>query len=220
MQKIAIFGGTFNPVHCGHLLIAETALNQAVLNCVIWVPTYLPPHKLKTETSLSYRHRFEMVKLATATHTHFRVSAIESEYSGVSYAVDTLKRLQKQYVDAEWYWIIGLDAFQSLPRWYGRQELVKTCRWLVAPRPAPALVNAESSTNQSRLAMAEQACTQVAQQLADQSMTVQWQVLKMPLVDISSSLIREYCCKKVSIRYFVPEAVRAYIAAHDLYTCP
>ncbi|WNZ21769.1 nicotinate (nicotinamide) nucleotide adenylyltransferase [Leptolyngbya sp. NK1-12] len=224
MQKIAIFGGTFNPIHWGHLLMAETALSQIELDRIIWVPTYHPPHKLNAEMLLSYDHRLEMVQLALDQHPNFEVSQIEEveqEQSSKSYAVDTWRRLQLLYPDALWYWIIGLDAFQSLPRWYGQRELAQHCRWLVAPRLDANLLTAGSSPADGVESIAikstETVCARVADALATLSIQMHWQVLPMPLVEISSSLIRRYCRQQRSIRYLVPESVRLYILQHQLY---
>lgn len=219
MQKIAIFGGTFDPVHWGHLLIAETALTQARLDQVLWVPSYQPPHKSHAEAPLSYCHRLKMVELAVADHPNFKVSAVERTLTGVSYAVETFKALQVLHPDTEWFWIIGIDAFQSLPRWYGHQALIETCDWLVAPRlrliVEPETV--ESETVEPETIEPETVCEEVVQKLATQSLTIRWQRLQMPLINISSSLVRDYCRRQHSIRYLVSEPVRSYILTHSLY---
>lgn len=220
MQKLAVFGGTFNPVHWGHLLIAEAAFDQLQLDRVLWVPAYHPPHKESAQALLSYDQRLEMVQQAVIDHPNFEVSTIERDRSGTSYAIDTLRALQRLYPGGDgatqWYWIIGLDAFQALPRWYAHRELASSCFWLVAPR-----FN-QSETLRFETALSEPSqltsiCTEVAQVLAAQSIQIQWQVLQMPLVGISSSLVREYCQQQRSIRYLVPDAVRRYIVTHRLY---
>lgn len=212
MQKLAIFGGTFNPIHWGHLVIAETALSQLALDRVFWVPTYHPPHK-DAEIPLSYEHRSEMVKLAVADHPSFSVSPIEHKQTGKSFAINTLQALQALHdaPDIQWYWIVGLDSFQTLPRWYGRQELAKSCNWLVAPRPD------QTGTSQSGIAELETISAEVVNSLAAQSIQIHWQMLQMPILGISSSLIRAYCRQKRSIRYLVPESVKVYIDSHYLY---
>jgi nicotinate-nucleotide adenylyltransferase len=215
MQKLAIFGGTFNPVHWGHLLIAETALSQLELDRIVWVPAYQPPHKAEADILLSYDHRFEMVKLALADHPCFEISAVESERAGRSYAIDTLRTLQTLYPDTHWHWIIGLDAFQHLPRWYAHRELAQYCCWVVAPRLERTAATA--NRQKAQIEAAEAVCAEVAQVLARQSIKVHWQILQMPIVEISSSLIRQYCHQQRSIRYLVSEPVRTYILQHHLY---
>lgn len=206
MRKVAIFGGTFDPVHWEHLLVAQAALNQVALEQIIWVPTRCPPHKQATV----FEHRLEMLQRAIIDHSAFAISL-----SAPSYAVQTLVDLQAIYPNTHWYWIVGLDAFQTLPRWYRRQELADSCEWLVAPRLVPSALKNEqvTITVQSQLI-----CEQVAQHLAKEKITINWQILQMPWVGVSSSLIRQYCREQYSIRYLVPEAVRLYIATHNLYS--
>lgn len=196
MQKLAIFGGTFNPVHWGHLLMAEIAIDQFALDQVIWVPTYHPAYKPASDL-LSFQHRTEMVRRAVVSHPQFSLSTIEQNQSSPSYAIDTLTNLQKIHPNSEWFWIIGFDAFRSLPHWHRRQELVSQCRWLVAPRRKSG--DCRGGT---------------AREIA---LKLDWQLLDMPQIEISSSLIRERCCDRRSIRYFVPESVRHYILQQNLY---
>lgn len=202
MRSIAIFGGTFDPVHWGHLILAETALHQVPLEYVIWVPSLNPPHKQAT----SFEHRVEMLQLAIEDNPSFTISLVEVNRSGTSYAIDTLLELSTFYPNTHWYWILGLDAILTLPRWYRGRELVQMCDLLVAPR----LVGGEN------IAQSELICKQV-QQLQKQSYTIKWQLLHIPLVGLSSTIIRQMCGDRQSIRYLVPESVRSYIAAQNLY---
>ncbi|WP_374882404.1 nicotinate (nicotinamide) nucleotide adenylyltransferase [Microseira sp. BLCC-F43] len=235
MQKLAIFGGTFDPVHWGHLLIAQTALTQCGIDRAIWIPSGCPPHKSVTSMS-SLEHRCEMVRRAIAHNPAFVLESSNGEIAGASYAIETLKHLQALYPNTHWYWILGLDAFQTLPRWYRRQELIPACDWLVAPRLDPgfgtdlgALKRLLRTAALKRLLRTERAqldgianpmhflCQQVEQQLLSQSIPIRWSILSMPPFPISSSLIRHYCRQNRSIRGLVPEAVRVYIAQEKLY---
>lgn len=209
MRKVAILGGTFDPVHWGHLLIAETALSQVALEQVIWVPTRRPPHK----QAAKFEHRLQMVQRAIADHPAFALSPGAANRSDPSYAIQTLIDLQAVYPNTHWYWIVGLDAFQTLPRWYRRQELAAECDWLVAPR-----LCARGEQSGGTWVQVQFVCEQVAQQLAEEGISIHWQILHMPWVGVSSSLIRQYCRDRYSIRYLVPEAVRIYIATHNLYS--
>jgi nicotinate-nucleotide adenylyltransferase len=204
MEQVAIFGGTFDPVHWGHLLLAETALNQVALERVLWIPSPNPPHKVAAE----FEHRAAMVKLAIADNPAFAAVPTALNRPGTSYGIDTLTDLSTYYPNVRWYWLVGLDTFQTLPRWYRSKELATLCDWLVAPRTVNYL-----TTEQSELV-----CRQVQQQLIAESANIRWQLLHMPLVGVSSSLIRNFCQEKKSIRYLVPEVVRRYIASHQLYT--
>ncbi|AFZ27397.1 nicotinate/nicotinamide nucleotide adenylyltransferase [Cylindrospermum stagnale PCC 7417] len=204
MQQLAIFGGTFDPIHWGHLLVAETALHQVPLEQVIWVPSLNPPHK----QAALFEHRVAMLKLATENNPAFKVSLIEIKRFGISYAINTLIDLSALHPNTHWYWIIGLDAFQTLPRWYRGHELAQMCDWLIAPR----LLGGET------IAQSELICKQVEKKLREQSFSINWQFLDIPLVGISSSQIRKLCRERRSIRYLLTEPVRSYIAEHNLYT--
>jgi nicotinate-nucleotide adenylyltransferase len=204
MQQLAIFGGTFDPIHCGHLIVAEMALHQVPLDQVIWVPSLNPPYK----KAALFEHRVEMLQLATQDNPAFSVSLVEANRPGASYAINTLMDLAAIYANVHWYWIVGLDTFQTLPRWYRGHELAQMCDWLIAPR----LLGGD------RTVQSELICKQVEQQLIQESNTIHWQFLNIPLVGVSSSLIRQYCSERKPIRYLVPDAVRLYIMTHNLYT--
>ena len=216
MGQVAILGGTFDPVHWGHLLIAQTALSQLNLTQVIWVPDCLSPHK----QACSYGHRRSMVEQAITDNPNFILSPVETVDAKPNYAIKTLTELQDTYSDCQWYWIIGIDAFQTLPHWYRREAVIPACNWLVAPRPiATTRFHFTKSERNQPLADSQSSwlCQQVAQQLASQDISIRWQLLQMPALGISSTLIRQYCRQHRSIRYLVPEAVRAYITDHNLY---
>ena len=211
MRKMAILGGTFDPVHWGHLLMAEAAVTLMNLDRVIWIPDRYPPHK----QAVGFEHRQLMVQQAIASNPAFVLSPVDTQRIAPAYAVETLLNLQEIYPQIRWYWIIGLDAFKNLPRWYRHQDLAPACDWLVAPRALPMTAN---QTKQEAIdSQVDTLCQQVAQKFAEQNVPIRWEVLPMPLVDISSSLIRRYCRDRFSIRYLVPEAVRIYIATHNLY---
>jgi nicotinate-nucleotide adenylyltransferase len=220
MGQIAIFGGTFDPVHWGHLLLAETALSQVGLDRVIWVPAPRPPHK----RALAYKHRRLMVEKAIADNPAFAIEPIEIGRSSRDREIETLAYLQNTYLNCQWYWIIGLDAFQTLPKWYHRERLIPAYGWLVAPRLTPIPTTAEiflkrdEATHKNTDTPDSWLCQQVVGQLASQNISICWQLLQMPQVDISSSLIRQYCHQCRSIRYLVPEEVRVHIATHNLYS--
>lgn len=207
MGEIGILGGTFDPVHWGHLSLAEAALSQGNLEALIWVPMHQPPHKLETFTP--FRDRVEMVQQAIAKHTCYTVSTVEANRSGPSFAINTLEDLQRQYPQQTWAWIIGLDAFQSLPKWYRGRELAAQCRWLVAPRSPVA-----DPTD------AEHQCQAISQHPRLQSVNLRWTLLKLPSAQwrsISSSQIRQAYRQGQSIQVCVPEAVEHYIREHHLY---
>ncbi|PSO57609.1 MAG: nicotinate (nicotinamide) nucleotide adenylyltransferase [Cyanobacteria bacterium SW_8_48_13] len=210
MSRIAIFGGTFDPVHWGHLFMAQTALSERSLKRVIWVPSPYPPHKFSS-SRLGIEHRVSMVQLAIASHPAFSLFYNKSDSNSPDYAIDTFERLQSLYPDCQWNWIIGLDAFSSLPRWYQRERLIPAVNWLVAPRLASGLLTSPEDSATAQL-------KQVTQQLAEQGIPIRSEILPMPRVDISSTLIRRLCRQSRTVRYLVPEEVRAYITNHRLYS--
>ncbi len=222
--NVAIFGGTFDPIHWGHLLIAETALDQFHLDRVIWVPTFRPPHK--APPLVSFEHRLAMVSAAIADHPAFRVSAVDSQQEGTSYAIATFNALQTLEPNACWYWIIGNDAFQSLPKWRDSQTLAAQCIWLVAPRLMQRAAGEERAAGNDQplevtspldVLAPSQSGSKFNPSLLTPYPSLNWHRLEMPSVAVSSSLIRQRCRDERSIRYLVPESVRCYITEKFLY---
>jgi nicotinate-nucleotide adenylyltransferase len=212
MGRIAILGGSFDPVHRGHLRIARAALNQLSLERVLWVVDRHPPHKQVSP----YKHRRAMLEYAIADCPAFILAATGVQSGATDYAIDTFCTLRQTEPNGEWFWIIGSDAFATLPRWYHRETLIPACHWLVAPRPvAKTTVSSEPDREPSP----SLACDRAVQQLAAQNIPIRWQLLHVvPPVAISSSLIRQSCRQGRSIRHLVPEPVRTYIARHNLYS--
>lgn len=212
--------------------MAETALDQLALDRIIWVPTYHPAYK-PAANLLNFQHRVEMVRRAIDAHPQFSLSTLEQDQPSPSHAVNTLINLQSTYPDNQWYWIIGLDAFQTLPHWYRYSVLVAQCRWGVIPRRGSQRSAASSLENCSlqhhplhrtpsppeplREPASLLICRQIAEKLAAESLELKWQLLEMPLIEISSSLVRQRCGDRHSIRYLVPESVRTYIEQQGLY---
>ncbi|MBD2460837.1 nicotinate (nicotinamide) nucleotide adenylyltransferase [Oscillatoria sp. FACHB-1407] len=214
MPKLGILGGTFNPIHLGHLLMAEAALDQFQLDQVIWVPAHHPPHRSPTDLA-EVAHRVAMVQAAIASHPAFVLSTVDLGRSTPSFAIDTLTDLQQHYPHSQWHWIVGIDTFQTLPQWYQRHDLVPQCYWLVAPRFQVGSILQATEVEEALLTTT--LCTRVAQTLLEQQLEVHWQVLQMPLVEISSSLIRQYRRDRRSIRYLVTDNVLDYIEQKNLY---
>jgi nicotinate-nucleotide adenylyltransferase len=197
LQRIAILGGTFNPVHHGHLIMAEQALWQFDLDQILWMPAGDPPHK-PLAPGASTTDRLEMVKLAIADHERFACSELEIHRQGRSYTIETLRSLIQEHPDTQWYWIIGVDALRDLPQWHQAEELARICRWIVAPR-----VDAGD---------APQVLRAVAEKLP-----LRAELLEAPTLTLSSTYLRQQIQKGGSIRYLVPAAVEQYIRQHQLY---
>ncbi|WNC16823.1 nicotinate-nucleotide adenylyltransferase [Brevibacillus brevis] len=189
IKHIGIMGGTFDPIHCGHLLAAEQAREQAKLDEVWFMPTHIPPHKTR-EGLTSAPHRLQMVELAVADHESFRATDIELRREGPSYTYDTMEQLVREHPDCRFSFIIGGDMVEILPSWHRYEELSRMIHFIGLARPG----------------------TDVKRVPGDNVTFVE-----MPVWDISSTLIRARAAEGRSIRYLVPRAVERYIKENRFY---
>ncbi|MBI3317635.1 MAG: nicotinate (nicotinamide) nucleotide adenylyltransferase [Candidatus Omnitrophica bacterium] len=203
-MKIGIFGGTFNPVHLGHLLLAEGARERLKLDLVLWVPARLPPHK-SVSGEVSSEERCRMVELAIEGHPAFRLSRVELNRTGPSYAIDTIRELQSQFPGkkTEWVFLVGSDTARELPTWKQIGELMTLIQFAAVPRPRGGTFRPHLSRLPER------------RRISALPAAVEEIPVKTP--DISSSEIRQRLREGRSIRYWVPEAVRLHIEEGDLY---
>jgi len=189
MKRIGILGGTFNPLHIGHLAIAEVAQERMDLNTVIFVPSFEPPHKRLTYLA-SPEDRLEMVRLSIRNNSKFEVSDFEIKKGGKSYSIDTVHYFRKRFgPEAKLFFIVGGDSASDLHTWKKIDELLKDVSFLVINRPG------------------HDECT------AD----IPHHSVTMPGIDISSSYIRRRILQGKSIKYLVPEEVFRYIEMHKIY---
>ncbi len=193
-MKLGIFGGTFNPIHLGHLLIAQDALEAFGLSKVLFIPAATPPHK-RGEYLAPDRHRLAMVKLATRDNPRFAVSDIELRRGGVSYTVDTMRTLRKLHPRAELFLLIGSDSLNEFHTWRSAAELARLCRVIAVLRPGEKRFRFENRRLPGLRPLTLQA---------------------HPFA-VSSTEIRERVRKGQSVRYLVPVAVQSYIEKHGLY---
>lgn len=198
MIKTGIMGGTFNPIHIGHLIAAEEVYLQLKLDRIVFIPTGNPPHKIKAEV-VSSRERYEMTALAINKNDKFILSDIETNRKGLCYSYDTLLKLNKLYPDNEFYFIIGFDTLKDLDSWKNICEVFKMCKF--------AVVNRENK----EFEMIEEIKSKKATYGADIVM------VHIPSIDISSTDIRNRIKKGQSIRYMVPDEVYNYIIENRLY---
>ena len=202
MKKIGIMGGTFNPIHNGHLFLAEYAYEQIGLDTILFIPSRRPPHKASLEVA-SADDRRRMTELAIQDNPHFELSAMELEREGMSFTADTLKELTDKHPDTEYYFIIGADSLLQLTEWKNPQVVFDLCTMVAAGR------------NHLPKAHMEQQVKRLHETYGASII-----LLDMPTIDISSAEIRERIVAGKSIRYYVPEPVRSYIKEHGLYGCP
>lgn len=201
MEKAGILGGTFNPVHMGHLILARDAMEAHGLSRVLFVPCARPAHK--SEAGLApASHRLAMLECAAGDDGAFEVSRVELEREGVSYAVDTVKALRAQSPDVAWHFIIGADTLPELSTWRDIPDLLERCRFVTMRRPG--MPSRESLAEGIRLPSPWP--DRLLEGMFDGH-----------LVDISSSEIRKRVAEQRTIRYLVPRAVEDYIRKHKLY---
>ena len=196
-MNIGVLGGTFDPIHMGHLVVAEEARIKVGLNEVLFVPAGQPWRKLDRNITLA-AHRVEMVRRAIADNPHFKLCTLEVERPGPSYTVDTLTMLRKQLGSgASLFFILGRDTLAELPLWKEPKKLVQLCRLVVAPRlGSKDLKHLETSIPG----------------LLDKVIQ-----LDMPVIGISSAEIRQRIAKGLSIRYLVAPEVEKYITEQKVY---
>ena len=200
-RRIGILGGTFDPPHLGHLLIAETARGALQLESVLFIPAGEPWLKAGQLVTPAY-HRLRMVELAVADNPHFHVCDCETRRSGATYTVDTLRELRSAYPgDAELYFIVGSDVLCQFHRWKEPEAILALCRLAVIERPGNPADGTETLAERFPAAVAGGAVVPVAG----------------PRVDFSASELRRILAAGQSARYRIPDAVAQYIREHDLY---
>jgi nicotinate-nucleotide adenylyltransferase len=212
--RIGIFGGTFNPIHLGHLRSAEEVREAQGLDRILFIPSASPPHKGARDLA-GAAHRLAMVKLAIAGNPHFRASSIELQRDGRSYSIDTLRLLRQRQPRAQFAFILGLDAFQEIGTWKEYRSLFGLCEFIVTSRPQyravrlrallPVAARGEFCYSPDGLSLEHRSGHRVVyQRISDFA--------------ISASAIRERLRAGASIRYLVHESVSRYIARHHLYS--
>jgi nicotinate-nucleotide adenylyltransferase len=200
-MRLGVYGGSFDPVHFGHLLLAESCREQCQLDEIWLLPAAVPPHKTD-RTMTSAKRRIEMLKLAIGGNDALRVSTIEVDRGGVSYTVDTLTTIRQQHPGAELFLLMGADTLYDLPNWREPQRVCELAMPVVVQRsgsPPPDL-------DVLRPIVA-----------ADQIANIQQHQVTMPIIELASTEIRQRVANGMSIRYRTPRAVEKYIETNRLY---
>ena len=204
-MNIGVLGGTFDPIHIGHLVVGEEARMKLGLSEILFVPAGQPWLKQDRDITPA-AHRVEMVRRAIADNPHFKLCTLEVECPGPSYTVNTLTLLQKQLgSQASLFFILGRDTLAELPLWKEPQRVIQLCRLVVVPRPVLSDIEGLGSEDLKRLKKAIPG-------LLDRVIE-----LDMPVIGISSSEIRHRIAQGLPIRYLVPSVVEKYIAKHRIY---
>ena len=198
-MKIGIMGGTFDPIHLGHLATAEAVREIFKLDEILFIPAARPPHKLGRRVT-DERHRLEMVHLATRSNKFFKVSDMELKRTGLSYTLDTMNELHRTFGAATvLFFIIGADSLADLSKWHAARELVEKCHFIATTRQG---VDIDFSAVEEFFGAA-------AREHIHRVTT--------PGLEISSTDLRERIRLRRSIKYLVPEAVEEYILREELY---
>jgi nicotinate-nucleotide adenylyltransferase len=209
-QRIGVFGGTFDPIHVGHLVAIEEVVYKLGLSCALFVPNRVPPHKSQERVS-PVEDRVTMVRLAIASNPHFALSTVEIDRPGPSYTLDTMRCLQRQYGEhTHLFFIMGLDALASLPSWHEPATLLEEFDIVVMDRP-PSSEAVELPAQQAR--------DTVWQELEHLFPNIRQrvQIVHVPQLAISAASLRRRVYEGWPIRYLVPPEVEIYITARGLY---
>lgn len=198
-MRLGIFGGTFDPVHYGHLLLAETCREQLKLDQVRFVPAATPPHKLDHQISDGHA-RADMLSLAVSGYPEFVVDRRELKRKGPSFTVDTLTEYATEFPDAELFFLIGADSLRDLLTWRNPERISQLATLVACNRPGVAALQNE------------QIVEWVGAEIASRILTQQ-----IPGTDISASDIRERARTGCSLRFLTPRSVETFLTAHDLY---
>ena len=200
-RKVGIMGGTFDPIHIGHLILGESAYEQFQLDTVLFMPSGNPPHKRNREGA-SNSQRIEMVRLAIQGNDHFQLSLEEMHEEGYTYTKETLTRLTAEHPDTDYFFIMGADSLFEFDTWRCPDEIARLCTLIVAVRDG--LSSSELDPRIDELKVRYQADIRK---------------LTSPNLDISSNMIRRWISEGASILYYVPDPVRTYIMENGVYRC-
>ncbi|MBI4417890.1 MAG: nicotinate (nicotinamide) nucleotide adenylyltransferase [Ignavibacteriales bacterium] len=190
-KNIGILGGTFDPPHVGHLIIAESVLETATLDVIIFVPAFQAPHKRRTPGATTSQ-RLAMTRLAIRGNKRFACLEIELRRKGTSYTVDTLETLTLTYPGSDFSLIMGADSFLEFSSWKSPERILELARIIVYPRPGMAIA-------------------------PDLPFRKHAEVISAPILEVSSSLIRRRLASGKSVRYLVPDTVLRYLHRNKLY---
>lgn len=211
-MKIGILGGTFNPIHFGHLHIAEEVLSDCGLDQIWFVPTWQPPHKQLAD-EVSFAHRLTMVELALADNPHLVACDLEGRRGGTSYSVETLEQLHREYPDDHFYFIMGLDSFAEIGSWKDYPRLFELAHIIVTARPG------FSGSLQQLLpvAIADRFCYDAESKNLSHLGGFSVVSVAHTCRDVSSTEVRQLLLIAGDVSSLVPKPVSDYIKQHELY---
>ena len=199
-KKVGIMGGTFDPIHIGHLILGENAYLQFDLDHVLFMPSGNPPHKQERQGRATTAQRVAMVSQAASSNPHFELSMAETHDEGYTYTRETLSRLVQENPDTDYYFIMGADSLFTFETWKEPEDICRLCTLVVAVRDhvKPDKLNRQID-------------------YLKELFQAKIEKLDTPNIDISSGTIREWICRGKSIKYYVPDDVIHYIKEHCMY---
>jgi nicotinate-nucleotide adenylyltransferase len=211
-KRIGLFGGTFNPIHWGHLRGAEEIREAFRLHQIIFIPAAIPPHKVADEI-IEAKHRLEMVRLATSTNPFFSTTDIELSRPDKSYSIDTIRYFRQRHQEV-FFFILGRDAFVEIESWKEFQHLFSLCNFIVMTRPGSQKTLSASALPEALVSVFRYD-QEVEGWIHSSGHTLQFK--EITVLDISSTKVRELIERGGSVRYLIPEEVEAYIQKNRLY---
>ncbi len=214
-EKIGLFGGTFNPVHSGHLKAAEIVQKRFLLDKILFIPSYIPPHK-DTDDIASPSHRLKMVEIALRGYPRFIPCSIEIDAEETSYSIITINRIKKIYPKSWIFFILGIDAFLEVDTWKDYEQLLEQCFFVVMSRPGYILDEAKKILEGK---YKEKMCMLAKSEGVKDEMFLSFRIFLLPIeaLDIASTEIRAIIKKGDSLEGMVSERVEAYIRENRLY---
>ncbi|MGQ9800416.1 MAG: nicotinate-nucleotide adenylyltransferase [Candidatus Saccharicenans sp.] len=215
MSLTGLFGGTFNPIHLGHLKVAEEVIRRLPLDRILFIPSYIPPHKSPGEV-VPVRHRLKMVEIACRANPAFKVSEVEARRPGPSYSIETLRKLKQIHPEDWFFFIVGLDAFLEIDTWKDYTQLLQECSFIVVSRPGFGIELSEKVIEKikpAHLVILESDSFLKPDDLPAGGLFL----LPAETPDISSTDIRKRLRAGQPITGLVPPGVEAYIIKHRLY---
>jgi len=217
MEKIGLFGGTFNPIHNGHLIISEQIRTLLNIDIIYFIPSYIPPHKLTM--SYTHIHRMNMVKLALEYSSSFYSSPIEIKRGSISYTVDTIREFKNMLGDVELFFIIGSDAFLEIHTWKKSKDILNLCKFIVVNRGSGDYFKMINNSNKLFVDSYSHLKLQTVDAHNFDNIKINGDVIYINSepIGISSTKIRRLIKTGKSIRYMVPDVVLEYINRNNLY---
>ncbi len=212
-RRVLLYGGTFNPIHFGHLIMAQEAIESLLFDQVILIPSATPPHK---KDVINFRHRHKMVKLATQDIDYFKVSDIEDQLDGPSYTINTVRHFQEELgKDTKVYWLIGDDTISELKKWHKIKELMQECNFVVAFR------NVHKDNEMEKAGLWGLIHKEITDEglIGDGIAASHFTLLGNPIVEMSSTDIRRRIREKreYATWFYMNEGVEEYINDNQLY---